>query len=155
MNNDDGANIVRTQSEPWQSFSDENDKHDYQYKELSGEHLGARIEELAPGGTSSHHHFHTSEEEHLFMLTGEAILLFGDEEIPVSVGDHIWFRAGDENAHHFENRSDSACSYLVYGERKADDVVLYPIAGVMMVKALGNRQFTYRPRHHSKEDKDD
>lgn len=155
MNNDYGANIVRTQLEPWQSTSDKDEKLDYQYKDLSGDHLGARIEELAPGGTSSHHHFHTSEEEHLFMLTGEATLLFGDEEIPVTVGDHIWFRAGDESAHHFENRSTSPCSYLVYGERKTDDVVLYPTAQVMMVKALDNRQFTYRPRLQSKDDKDD
>lgn len=141
-----GANIVRTRSVPWQVISDENDKLDYQYKELSGQHLGARIEELAPGAASSHHHFHSSEEEHLYMLTGEAILLFGDKEIPVSVGDHIWFRAGDENAHHFENRSANPCSYLVYGERKADDVVFYPEAQVMTVKTLANKQFTYRPR---------
>jgi uncharacterized cupin superfamily protein len=146
MNDNTGPNIVRTQSEPWQDGSEENDKQDYRYKELSGEQLGARIEELAPASASSHHHFHTSEEEHLFMLSGDAMLLFGNEELPVSVGDHIWFRAGDETAHHFENRSDAPCTYLVYGERKADDVVVYPAGQVMMIKALGNKQFTYRAR---------
>ena len=146
MNDNTGPNIVRTQSEPWNDISEKNDKLDYRYKELSGEQLGARIEELAPASASSHHHFHTSEEEHLFMLSGNATLVFGDEEIPVTVGDHVWFRAGDETAHHFENRSDAPCTYLVYGERKEDDVVVYPVAQVMIIKALGNKQFTYRAR---------
>lgn len=137
-------NIVKSESVDW--IAEQHRDLEYRYKELSGEHIGARIEELSPGSTSSYHHYHTSEEEHVFMLSGEAILLFGDDEFLVTVGDHVWFRAGDEIAHHFENRSDNPCVYLVYGERKINDVVMYPDAQVMLVKALDRKQFTYRVR---------
>lgn len=118
---------------------------DFRFKDLSGDHLGARIEQLLPGESSSYHHYHTAEEEHLFMLSGEAVLIFDDKETLCQPGDHIWFRAGDELAHHFDNRSEEPCSYLVFGERRPEDVVVYPEVQVMLVKALGRRQVTYRP----------
>ena len=118
---------------------------DFRFKDLSGEHLGARIEMLLPGESSSYHHYHTAEEEHLFMLSGQATLVFADEETLCGTGDHIWFRAGDERAHHFVNHSEEPCTYLVFGERKEEDVVVYPEFQVMMVKALKRQQFTYRP----------
>jgi uncharacterized cupin superfamily protein len=138
-------NLTRTHSTDW--HAERNTISEYRHKTLDGEHIGARIEELGTGGTSSHHHYHTSEEEHVFMLSGEATLFWGDKQVPVSVGDHLWFRAGEEIAHHLENQAGEPCSYLVYGERKQDDVVVYPGAQVMLIKALGRKQFTYRPRN--------
>ena len=135
-------NIVRTESVEW--ISENHRELEFRFKQLSGEHIGARIEELTPGNTSSYHHFHTTEEEHVFMLSGEAILHFGTDQTSLTTGDHVWFRAGEEVAHHLENRSENSCTYLVYGERKTDDVVMYPDAQVMLVKALGRKQFIYR-----------
>ena len=137
-------NLVQTQAIDW-SVGKSADLT-YRYKTLDGEHLGARIEELAIGGTSSYHHYHTSEEEHVFILSGQATLFWGDTEVPVSFGDHFWFRAGEEIPHHLVNQSNELCTYLVYGERKQNDVVVYPEAQVMLIKALDRRQFTYRPR---------
>lgn len=114
--------------------------------DLSGKHLGVRIEELPPGGTSSVHHYHTLEEEHVLALSGTATLHLGSEEVDLREGDHVWFAAGDETAHHIENRSKDDFRYLVFGERKAGDVVVYPNGPVMMVKALGWKQVTYRER---------
>lgn len=124
-------------------------ENDFRFKDLSGHNIGARIELLLPGEPSSYHHYHTAEEEHLFMLSGEATLVFDDAETLCTAGDHIWFRAGDERAHHFVNRSEEPCSYLVFGERKEEDVVVYPEAQVMLIKALNRRQFTYRPFNHN------
>lgn len=115
--------------------------------DLSGQHLGVRLEATPPGGSSSVHHYHTLEEEHVLALEGEAVLIFGDEEIALKAGDHCWFEAGDETAHHIENRSDTAeFKFLVFGERKSGDVVVYPRHKVMMVKALEWKQFIYEPR---------
>jgi uncharacterized cupin superfamily protein len=136
-------NLIHTQTTKWSTGNSAD--LTYRYKNLDGQHIGARIEELAIGGTSSYHHYHTSEEEHVFILSGQATLFWGDSKIPVSQGDHIWFQAGEEIAHHLINQSDELCTYLVYGERKKDDVVVYPDAQVMMIKSLGRRQFTYRP----------
>ena len=144
MSRDAPPNLTHTKSADW-SVGESADL-EYRYKTLDGEHLGARIEELASGGTSSYHHYHTSEEEHVFILAGEATLFWGDNQVPVSTGDHLWFRAGEEIAHHLVNQAESPCTYLVYGERKIDDVVVYPEGQVMLIKALGKRQITYRPR---------
>ncbi len=116
----------------------------WKYVDLSGERLGARIEELNPGDTSSVHHFHTSEEEHVLALEGNATLVLGSEKFPVKPGDHFWFAAGAEEAHHIENTSNEAFRFLVFGERNSHDVVVYPEHQVMLVKGLGFRQVTYR-----------
>jgi len=116
----------------------------WKYRDLSGERLGVRIEELAPGGTSSEHHFHTAEEEHVIALEGSATLVLGTEHHTLDVGDHVWFPAGEETAHHIENNSHNPFKFLVFGERNSQDVVVYPQHQVMMVKSLGFKQFTYR-----------
>jgi len=48
----------------------------WRYLDLSGEHLGVRIEELQPGASSSVHHYHTLEEEHVLVLEGAATWCF-------------------------------------------------------------------------------
>ena len=138
-----GPVIVRTQTIEWSEGEHRGLK--YRFKDLSGEHLGARIEELAPGNTSSNHHYHTVEEEHVFVLSGEAVLVCDEGEYRLTTGDHVCFRAGEALAHHLKNDTDVPCTYLVYGERKAGDVVVYPDHGVMLVKALGLKKFSYRP----------
>lgn len=113
--------------------------------DLSGERLGVRIEEIRPGGTSSVHHFHTLEEEHVLVLEGSATLTLGSERHALKAGDHVWFAAGKEEAHHIENTTIEPFKFLVFGERNPQDVVIYPEEQVMMIKALGWKQFTYRP----------
>ena len=115
----------------------------WRHLDLGGDHLGVRIEVLLPHGTSSIHHFHTLEEEHVLALAGTAILHFGDDEHDLREGDHVWFPAGERIAHHIENRSDSTFEFLVFGERRSGDVVFYPNRGVMLVKALGNARIAY------------
>ena len=114
--------------------------------DLSGAHLGVRIEELPPGGTSSIHHYHTLEEEHVLVLEGSATLHLGSDQHELRDGDHVWFAAGEPVAHHIENRSSGKFKFLVFGERNPADTVFYPNGPVMMVKALGGMLFTYEER---------
>jgi uncharacterized cupin superfamily protein len=76
----------------------------WRHVDLSGEHLGVRVEELPPGATSSYHHYHSLEEEHVLVLSGVATLHLGEAIRELHEGDHVWFAAGDETAHHLENR---------------------------------------------------
>ncbi|MEJ2131114.1 MAG: cupin domain-containing protein [Gammaproteobacteria bacterium] len=121
----------------------------WRFIDLAGERLGVRVEELQPGETSSVHHFHTLEEEHVLVLEGSATLILGTERHSLKAGDHVWFKAGKEAAHHIENTSSQPFRFLVFGERNPGDVVVYPEQQVMMIKALGWKQFTYRPREQS------
>lgn len=117
--------------------------------DLSGSHLGVRIEELPPGGTSSIHHYHTLEEEHVLVLSGTATLYLGSSTQELRTGDHICFAPGEPEAHHIENTSEAVFKFLVFGERLPGDVVVYPGGPVMLVKALGRRLFEYRERERS------
>ena len=98
----------------------------WRHLELGGKNIGVRIEELLPGWTSSLHHYHTQEEEHVLVLEGAATLHLGDERKPLVAGDHVWFEAGIAQAHHIENTSDAPFRFLVFGERKDGDEVIYP-----------------------------
>ena len=61
----------------------------WKYIELSGKHLGVRVEAIPPGGTSSIHHYHSQEEEHVLLLEGSATLVIDDGEEPLKEGDHV------------------------------------------------------------------
>ncbi len=122
-------------------MSSPRDEPDFDCLDLSGEHLGVRIEALPPGSLSSYHHYHTAEEEHVLILEGHATLHLGDEIVDMEPGDHVCFLAGEEQPHHLENASDEMLTYLVFGERKAEDVVMYPRGSVAMVKSSRGRRF--------------
>lgn len=126
----------------------------WRYLDLSGEHLGVRVEELSPGDTSSYHHFHTLEEEHVLALEGQATLHLGSEHRELTAGDHVWFKAGEELPHHIENDSSAPFRFLVFGERLNGDVVVYPEGPVMMVKALGFKQYRFEERRPKSEGTD-
>ena len=119
----------------------------WRYLDLSGKHLGVRIEELSPGGTSSHHHYHTAEEEHVLVLNGQATLHLGEETLTLTAGDHICFPAGEPIAHHIENTAEKPLRFLVFGERREDDVVFYPKGSVILVKSGdGPKLYKYAER---------
>lgn len=119
--------------------------------DLSGNNLGARIEELPPGSNSSYHHYHTAEEEHVLVLSGVGTLHLGDDSSDIGAGDHILFPAGDEIAHHIENTSTKPLRYLVFGERKQNDVVMYPQSSIALVKSSGGHRW-YRFEEYNSDD---
>ena len=121
----------------------------FRFLDLSGQHLGVRIEETPVGATTSHHHYHTAEEEHVLVLEGTATLHLGDDDIELTQGDHIWFPAGEAVAHHIQNTSDAPFKFLVFGDRKQDDVVFYPQGSALLVKSsAGFKVYDYNERQH-------
>ncbi|MEM8769321.1 MAG: cupin domain-containing protein [Pseudomonadota bacterium] len=138
------TNIHSTPLQLGESYRGEAPGH---YLDLSGEHLGVRIEEAPPGTTSSVNHYHTAEEEHVIALQGEATLHLGDEAVPLQAGDHVCFPAGEAVGHHIENTSEAPFRFLIIGERKQDDVVFYPKNDVVLVKSKnGHATYDYKAR---------
>lgn len=88
--------------------------------------FGAAIETLAPGARSSLKHWHSSEDEFVYVLDGEATLIEGEIHTPLYAGDAATFRAGDPVGHCLVNRSDRPVRYLVVGTRAAVDRITYP-----------------------------
>ena len=139
--------ITNANTATYETGESQRDEAPWRFLDLSGEHLGVRIEETPPAGTTSYHHYHTQEEEHVLVLGGTATLHSGDDAIVLHEGDHVWFPAGEDVAHHIENSSSKPFRYLVFGERKTDDVVFYPEGPVIMVKSSQGKQlYTYEKR---------
>ena len=87
---------------------------------------GVLIERLPPGSTSSVRHWHETEDEFLYMLSGEAILYEDAGETLLRPGDAAAWPAGAPNAHCLENRSATDATYLIVGTRNRHDTVHYP-----------------------------
>ena len=88
--------------------------------------FGVNLTELDPGAASSVLHFHTKQDEFIYILEGTAVVIIGEEEFPLSSGDCIGFKAGTGIGHQLVNRSTEAVVYLEVGDRTAGDGGAYP-----------------------------
>ena len=88
--------------------------------------FGACIETLPPGASSSIKHWHTGEDEMVYVLAGEVTLLEGDTETVLHAGDAATFKAGVPVGHCLVNRSGADVRCLVVGTRAAADQCTYP-----------------------------
>lgn len=102
---------------------------DYIGRAISGLHglkrLGANVEELMPGASSSHRHWHDLTDELVVVLKGELVLVENDGETPMGVGDIAVFPAGAENGHCLRNDSSVSAEFLVVGTRDPNDTCYY------------------------------
>jgi len=104
--------------------------------------FGVRIEKLLPGGMSSQRHWHENEDEFLYMLTGEVVLVENTGETVLREGDAAGWKAGDDNAHHLINRSQEPAFYLIVGTRAEHDAVHYPDIDLQYSRHDGEPQFS-------------
>ncbi len=68
-------------------------------------HLGVNLVRLTPGAWSSQRHWHTHEDEFVYVLSGELVLVTDDGEEVLVAGDSAGFPAGVRNGHCLQNRS--------------------------------------------------
>jgi uncharacterized cupin superfamily protein len=88
--------------------------------------FGSLIEVLPPGAQSSIKHWHSAEDEMVYVLEGEVTLIEGDTETLLRPGDAATFRSGVAVGHTLENRSASPTRCLVVGTRASVDRITYP-----------------------------
>jgi uncharacterized cupin superfamily protein len=93
--------------------------------------FGCHVETLPPGSRSSHRHWHEAEDELVYVLAGEVVLI-EDVETLLRPGDAAAWPAGRPVGHCLENRSAADATYLVVGTRSMADVVHYPDAGLTL-----------------------
>jgi len=103
--------------------------------------FGARLERLPCGSRSSHRHWHQSEDELVFIVSGE-LTLIEDVETVLKAGDAAGWKAGHPIAHCLENRSPEDAVILVVGARVASDRVHYPDHDMILHRDGGDRIFT-------------
>jgi uncharacterized cupin superfamily protein len=88
--------------------------------------FGAFIEVLQPGCRSSIKHWHSAEDEMVYVLAGEITVVEGGAETVMGAGTAATFRAGVAVGHYLENRSGAATRCLVVGTRAPVDRITYP-----------------------------
>lgn len=88
--------------------------------------FGAFIEVLQPGCRSSIKHWHSAEDELVYVLAGEITVVEGTAETIMRAGSAATFRAGVPAGHYLENRSSSETRCLVVGTRAPVDQITYP-----------------------------
>src|SRR6185503_876268 len=88
--------------------------------------FGVNLLRLEPGVWSSQRHWHSKEDEFIFVVKGEVVLVTDDGEEILRAGDCAGFKAGKKNGHHLQNRSKRAALVLEVGTRSTDDATDYP-----------------------------
>lgn len=83
--------------------------------------FGVNYVRLSPGAWSSQRHWHSHEDELVYMLEGEAMLITDQGEQTLRAGNVVGFPAGEANGHHLVNRSEADCVFLVIGNRDERD----------------------------------
>src|SRR4029079_11814757 len=87
--------------------------------------VGVNLCRLPPGAWSSQRHWHTHEDELIYVVEGEVVLVTDEGEEVLHAGDSAGFRAGDPNRHHFQNRSAADVVLLEIGSRLPSDAAFY------------------------------
>ena len=104
--------------------------------------FGVNLTRLQPGGQSALFHKHSRQDEFIYVLKGEPVLILESGEYPLRAGMCIGFPAGG-SAHRLINPSTQDAVFLEVGDRTIGDDVVYPEDDI--AATLGaNGQWHYR-----------
>ncbi|HEU4627865.1 MAG TPA: cupin domain-containing protein [Steroidobacteraceae bacterium] len=108
--------------------------------------FGVNLLRLPPGAWSSQRHWHSAEDEFVWVLEGEVVLITDEGETVLRAGDCAGFPAGVANGHHLQNRSAREAVLLEVGSRRPDeDACDYPDLDMVIEPGVGFRHRDGRP----------
>ena len=99
--------------------------------------FGINLMRLPPGNWSSQRHWHSHEDEFVYVLAGELTLVEDGGETLLRAGDCAAFPKGTGNGHHMINTSDAVALYLEVGSRNRDDLTICSDIDLMSSNADG------------------
>jgi len=110
---------VRTRSvypDPWGAVTQGREKS--ALGDLAGlTQFGVNLTRLKPGAASVLRHWHETEDEFVYVLEGEIVLIEDGGTTVLRPGDAAGFKAGVSNGHHLVNKSQRDALYLEVGTR--------------------------------------
>lgn len=106
--------------------------------------FGVNLTRLSPGAASAQRHWHKNEDELIYMLEGEAVLVEDDGESILRPGDVATFKAGVPVGHMLVNRGDKDAVFLEVGTRADEEVATYtdPEVDLRVEKKGGSWAYT-------------
>lgn len=106
-------------------------------------HYGVNLVELEPGAWSSQRHWHSAEDEFVYVVSGELTLVSNAGRQRLGPGMVAGFPAGVGDGHHLINESDSRAVYLEVGDRSDADEVRYPDIDMVLTSRDDGRVFRH------------
>ena len=107
--------------------------------------FGVNLTKLLPGAQSALRHWHSHQDEFIYVVSGELILVTDAGETLLTPGMMAGFSAGIEDGHHLINRSDAIAIYLEIGDRTPGDRAEYPDDDLLALpKDEGGYYFAHR-----------
>jgi uncharacterized cupin superfamily protein len=103
--------------------------------------FGVNVVTLAPGAWSSQRHWHEGEDEFVYVLDGELVLVDDAGDHVMTAGMCAGFKAGNGNGHHLKNLSQDPASYLEIGTRLRTDKAHYSDIDMVAIKEDGAFRF--------------
>jgi len=88
--------------------------------------FGVNLVKLEPGAQSALRHWHTQQDEFVWVLEGELTLVSDAGAETLKAGMCAGFPKGKADGHHLVNNSGKDAWYLEVGDRSAGDAVTYP-----------------------------
>jgi uncharacterized cupin superfamily protein len=102
--------------------------------------FGVNLLRLPPGAWSSQRHWHTTEDEFIYVVSGEVTLVTNAGAEILRAGDCAGFKANDSDGHCLQNRSGADATVLEVGTRDPANNMAYYI-DMMVKRATG---YTHR-----------
>ncbi|MDE1973754.1 MAG: cupin domain-containing protein [Hyphomicrobiales bacterium] len=96
--------------------------------------FGVNLTTLEPNAASALRHWHQNEDELVYVLEGELVLIEDGGETLLKAGDAAGFKANTPNGHHLVNRSTRDAVYLEIGTRATHERAEYPDIDMRMVR---------------------
>ncbi len=105
--------------------------------------FGVQLTTLEPGPWSSQRHWHTHEDEFVYVLEGTPTLVTDEGETTLTPGSIAGFKAGSGNGHRLVNNGATTARLIVVGSRKEQDDVYYSDIDMQILhRADGRLTFT-------------
>jgi len=108
------------------------------------ENFGVNLTRLAPGAISALRHFHSKQDEFVYILEGSPTLHDNSGRIRLAPGMCAGFRAGSGNAANLINETDGDVVYLEIGDRTPGDSVVYPDDDIQAEMVDGCWRFSHK-----------
>ena len=104
--------------------------------------FGVNLMTLPAGGWSSQRHWHSHEDEFVYVLEGEVVLVEDGAETVLRAGECAAFAKGTGNGHHMINKSAATAVYIEVGSRDPLDVAT--CSDIDMMSANADGRFTHK-----------
>jgi len=106
--------------------------------------FGVNLVRLMPGAGSALRHAHSKQDEFVYIVQGNAVIITDAGETQLTAGMCAGFKCGTGNAHQLLNRSGEEVIYLEVGDRSAGDTVVYPDDDLRADMVEGKWQFAHK-----------